>query len=344
MIKQTLFIPLLFLLCISTVFGRDVNDFACIDSLIYSKSEKPFNGIVLISQNGQIIYSNRQGYSDIENKIILQDDSQFVIGSISKQITAVMILQEYEKGKIKLHESIKTYLPELTQGWADSVTIHDLLCHTHGVVDLDKPSLFPVGERFAYSQIGYELLSNIVEKVNKDNFADLSLKLFNKIGMYNTFHPDSKMYKHLVKSYYEDKYGNIVLETDKTKYVPAGGFISTAHDLFIWNDYLYNGKLLWEETFDLMITKQPNAVRDHPIFGITHYGYGITVDTSGRVTQLGQTGYAPSSVCMNFYFPEFKVGVIVLENITYDIDNIKKTFSYHTHILNTVRNILIKNN
>lgn len=342
MFKQILFILLVSLFSISSVFGQKVDDFARIDSLIYAQSTKPFNGVILISQDGEIVYFNKQGYSDLEKKTALKDDSQFVIGSISKQITAVLVLQEYEKGHIKLHEPIKTYLPELTQGWADSVTVHDLLCHTHGIVDFSKPSLFPVGEQYLYSQIGYEILSNIVERINNDSFANLSLKLFSEIGMNNTFHPDSRYYNDLVKSYYEDADGSFILESDKIKYVPAGGFISTAKDLLIWNNYLYNGKLIRKETFELMTTKQPNAVRDHPIFGKTSYGYGLTVDTNDDIIQLGQTGYAPSSVCMDFYFPESKVGVIVLENIAYDTENIKKTFSYHTSILNIVRDDLIK--
>ncbi|PXV62806.1 CubicO group peptidase (beta-lactamase class C family) [Dysgonomonas alginatilytica] len=326
----------------SSVFGQKSNDFTRIDSLIHAESQKPFNGVILISQNGKTAYFKKQGYSDLEKKTVLKDDSQFVIGSVSKQITAVMILQEYEKGHIQLHEPIKAYLPELTQGWADSVTVHDLLCHTHGVVDFNKLSLFPAGSQYLYSQIGYEILSDIVERINNDSFANLSLKLFRKIGMNNTFHPESKYYKDLVKSYNEDENGVLIPETEKTKYAPAGGFISTANDLLTWNDYLYNGKLLQQSTFDLMTTKQPNAVRNHPIFGETSYGYGITVDTNNDIQQLGQTGYVPGSVCMSFYFPESKVGVIVLENIAYDADNIKETFFYHTAILNMVRDNLSK--
>lgn len=280
MSKQIIVALLILFFSVSGVFGKRTYDFERIDSLIKVKSQKPFNGVILISQNGKIVYSNKKGYSDLEKKTLLKDDSQFVIGSISKQITAVLVLQEYEKGRLKLHEPVRTYLPDLTQGWADSVTVHDLLSHTHGVVDFNKPSLFSVGEHYLYSQIGYEILANIIEKINNDSFANLSLKLFRKIGMNNTFHPESNYYKHLVKSYYEDADGNLILETDKVKYPPAGGFISTAHDLLIWNDCLYNGKLLQKSTFDLMTTKQPNAVRDHPIFGQTSYGYGITVDTN----------------------------------------------------------------
>jgi len=84
-------------------------------------------------------------------------------------------------------------------------------------------------------------------------------------------------------------------------------------------------------------TKQQGAVRDHPIFGVTEYGYGITIDTKENILQFGQTGFAPGFVSMNFYFPEAKFSVIVLENIAYDTDNLEKTFYYHTKILKIVR-------
>lgn len=334
---------LFWLLSISLLVGQNC-PYVSIDSLINKKSIRPFNGVILIHRKGKVVYSSQKGYSDIEKKIALSDNDRFVIGSVSKQITAVMILKEFEKGRVELDKPIKNYLPELTQGWADSVTIHDLLCHTHGIVDMNKPSVFPNGEKFLYSQIGYKLLADILEHLNHKSFLDQSDSLFRSVGMNNTFHPDSKSSLNLVKSYREDN-GSIVEEKENTKdvIVAAGGFISTVQDLFIWNEALFGDKLLRKETLDLMVTKQSNAVRNHPIFGQLHYGGGITVDTSENLIQLGQTGYIPGFVSMDFYFPEYETGVIVLENIDYDTDNIKKTFFYHTCILDLVRNSLIEN-
>jgi len=185
-----------------------------IDNLISATMEKPFNGIILISQNGKTKYSKIQGYSDIEKKRVLKFDDQFVIGSISKQFTAVLALQELDKGHLDLSTPIHKYLPELTQHWADTVTIHHLLTHTHGIVHLDKPTTFKVGTQFSYSQIGYDLLAKIVEKTSGKTFAELSKNLFEKCGMKNTFHPDSKGYKNLVKGYTEEENGKIEFETE----------------------------------------------------------------------------------------------------------------------------------
>ena len=147
---------LFWLLSISLLVGQNC-PYVSIDSLINKKSIRPFNGVILVHRKGKVVYSSQKGYSDIEKKIALSDNDRFVIGSVSKQITAVMILKEFEKGRVELDKPIKNYLPELTQGWADSVTIHDLLCHTHGIVDMNKPSVFPNGENFCIlkSDISY---------------------------------------------------------------------------------------------------------------------------------------------------------------------------------------------
>ncbi|MNF85940.1 beta-lactam binding protein AmpH [compost metagenome] len=209
----------------------------------------------------------------------------------------------------------------------------------HGIVQLDEPTTFKVGTQYSYSQIGYDLLAKIVAKTSGKTFAELSKNLFKECGMKNTFHPDQKEYKNLVKGYTENENGKIEFETKTFQnYVAAGSFISTAEDLSIWNKTFYSGKLLKGETMKMLETKQKGAVRNHPIFGITEYGYGITVDTKDSILQYGQTGFAPGFVSMNYYFPKNQTSVIVLENIAYDTDDLKKTFYYHTEILKIIRN------
>ncbi|MFD2033157.1 serine hydrolase domain-containing protein [Belliella marina] len=336
--KYILFL-IVFLTTIISTFGQQKNIEKQIDSLISIKNAKPFNGIILISQKGKIKYLKLDGYSDIDKEKVLKLNDQFVIGSISKQFTAVLVLGEFDKGNIDLFKPIHKYLPELTQSWTDTVTVHHLLTHMHGISQLDKPTAFKVGSQYSYSQIGYDLLAKIVERTSGKSFAELSEGLFKECGMENTFHPDDKNYKDLVKGYTENENGKIELETETFQnYVAAGSFISTVSDLNKWNSLFYNGKLLKKKTMKLLKTKQKGAIRNHPIFGVTEYGYGITVDTKENIVQYGQTGFAPGFVSMNFYFPRTKTTVVVLENIAYDTDDLKKTFYYHTEILKIVRN------
>lgn len=338
-----IFFILIFLKATIVTFGQQNNVEKQIDSLISTKTTKPFNGVILISQKGKTKYTKIFGYSDIDKKEPLKLNNQFVIGSISKQFTAVLALREFDKGNIELFVPIRQYLPELTQSWADTVTIHHLLTHMHGITRLDKPTTFKVGTQYSYSQIGYDLLSKIVERTSGKSFAELSKNLFEECGMKNTFHPDIKGYNNLAKGYTENENGKIEFETETFQnYAAAGSFISTVEDLNIWNNCFYSGKLLKRKTMKMVETKQNGAVRDHPIFGITEYGYGITVDTKENILQFGQTGFAPGFISMNFYFPKTKTSVNILENVAYETDDLKKTFYYHTEILKIIRNEIKK--
>ena len=309
-----------------------------IDSLLAVKSSKPFNGIVLVGKNDTIQFSKVVGYSDFSTSKLLSIKDQFVIGSISKQFTVALVLQEYEKGNIQLDVPISVYLPDLYKSWKDSVTIHQLLTHTHGITSANEQLEFIPGTQFHYSQIGYDLLAKIIEKTSKKSFVNLSKELFDKCHMKSTFHPDNIEYKNLVTSYTEQENGEIEIETKSFQNFPAAGsFVSTAEDLLLWNNCFYGGKILKQATLDLLTTIQKGAVRDHPIFRETKYGYGITITNTNDVVQYGQTGFAPGFVSMNYYFPESKISVVVLENVAYDTNDLKKTFYYQVEILRLIK-------
>ncbi len=300
---------------------------------------KPFNGNILISEKGKIQYHKSFGFSNLEEKKLLQLNDQFVVGSISKQFTAVLVLREYDKGRLDLFIPIRNYLPELTQKWADTVNVHHLLTHMHGIVSYDQPTKFTPGTQYAYSQIGYDVLAKIAEKSSGKTFATLSKELFDQCKMMQTFHPDIRSYQNLVNGYTENEENDLELENATFENYPAAGsFVSTSSDLYRWNTLFYGGKLLQKSTMKMLLTKQKGAIRNHPIFGTTEYGYGITIDTKGDKTQLGQTGFAPGFASMNFYFPKSKTSVIVLQNIVYDSDDLKKTFKNHIKVLEFIQN------
>jgi len=93
-----------------------------IDSILVNHQ---FNGVLLITKENQTIYQKAIGFRDLEHKISLKIDDQFYIGSISKQITAILILQEVEKGRISLDAKISDYLKQINQPWAKEITIQD---------------------------------------------------------------------------------------------------------------------------------------------------------------------------------------------------------------------------
>lgn len=329
--KYKLLFILLVLNCLLFAQNEKVNN--AVDSLLKNKTTTLFNGIIYCVSDENVLLSEVQGFSDFTAKSPLKLTDQFVIGSISKQFTAALILKEYERNNVQLHVPIRWYMPELKQKWADSVTIHQLLTHTHGIVDLDKPSIFPAGTQFNYSQIGYDLLAKIAERATGKKLEILSKELFDKCGMINTLHPASEGIKSLAIGYTE-KNEQIEIDINSFQNYPAAGsFISTVEDLARWNACLHGGKVLKKKTLKLMQTPQPGAVRNHPLFGETFYGYGITVAVENEQLRFGQTGFAPGFVSMNYYFPQTKTSLIMLSNVVYGGDDLKKAFEYHLKVL-----------
>lgn len=308
--------------------------------LASKKSGYSFSGMVLIKQAEQTLYEFHGSGDNHTTPTMFTDTSQFVIGSISKQCTGVLVLREMEQGRLNLFAPIRTYLPELTQSWADTVNAHHLLTHTHGITKLSAPTLFPPGTQFSYSQIGYELLARIVAKTSGKSFAECVHDLFRLCGMRHSFHPAVKQYTQLVQGYTGDSTGAFIAETSSLENYPAAGaLISTAQDLVRWNEALYSGKLLSSGTMHLLTTTKPNAIRQHPLFGKTEYSYGITIDNRDSVLQLGNTGFAPGFASMNFYFPATRISIVILSNVdccSYRND-LASVFAYHTAIQQAVR-------
>lgn len=342
--KKTGWLLIVFLLGINSSAKAQQPWQESIDSFITAPSSTPFNGIIHITRRGTTLYSKLQGWSNMEAHKKLKKSNQFIIGSISKQITAVLVLREYDLGHLQLNDPIGKYLPHITQPWAGEVTIHHLLCHMHGIEDINRPLMFQPGAEFNYGQanLGYLLLSKIIEKTAGKSFAEVCADLFKKCGMNHTFHPDIKKYKQLVNGYTEQENNSLAFEPNSFQNAPgAGGFISTADDLVKWNQQLHGGKLLQPDTYRLMTTRQPGAVRNHPLFGTTYYGYGITTSSINGLLQLGQTGFAPGFVSLNFYFPASQTSLILLENIAYQTQDLTKTFYYHLQVFQIVKTQLL---
>lgn len=318
------------ILCSCNTVPSATDTFAAeIDALI---THSDFNGVVLIQQNGLPVYSIAQGVSDLSSQTPLVLEDQFVIGSISKQITAVMVLRAMEQGRLRLEDSIDLFLPDLPQSWKAAITIHHLLTHTHGITATDQPLAFEPGSQFQYSQLGYGLLAEILEQVYAESFESLSMAFFREQGLLHSFHPASDGYDRLVKGYEEDESAEFIFsENSLYNYAAAGSLISTATDLAAWNEALYGGKLITQASLALMKTRY--ATRIHPIFDTVEYGYGLLFKEGEENLQIGALGYAPGFVSASYYYPRSGLNVIVLENVAKSLDNFTETFRIHTLIM-----------
>ena len=304
-----------------------------IDSIIEGGN---FNGVIRIVKADSLIYQKCKGYSDFNKNEILKSDDHFVIGSISKQITAVLILQFYERDQLTLSDTIGQYLTDVGKEWKSRITIHQLLTHTHGITSLSNELENEPGTKFNYSQIGYDLLAKILEKITGTTFQEITTSFFKKYDLNNTFHPNS-LGEKVVFGY--EKIDSLLLKMENSteNYVAAGSIISNVDDLIRWNYLLHSNQLLKKETFKLM--KSRYATRVHPIFGEIEYGYGLLFKQNENNVQIGALGYAPGFVSCCYYFPESNYNVVILENVAQDIPDFKRSFNTQVQVLEFIKNV-----
>jgi CubicO group peptidase (beta-lactamase class C family) len=333
-------LSLIFLLSNCNSFAQKKDNLTTeIDSLIKVSNPK-FNGTILITENGKTVYSKAEGFANFETKKPLTINTQFEIMSNSKQVAAVLILLEVEKGKINLQDPIKKYLPEMTQSWLDSITVHQLLNHTHGIIDLQKPLAFKPGSDFKYGNISFNLLGKIVEFASKKRYTEVANALFKKLKMKNTFVYSESKTQNLATGYINKKgtFDPIKGSQINDESLGADGIISTVNDLAIWNNNLHKGKILKPETYKLMTNY--NVLNQHNVFGKekTGYGYGIRIVDKEPIKYIGHTGLGDGFSSVNLYFPEKDISLIVLENQMSD----NPDFFYFSEI--KIKGILLKSN
>ncbi|WP_343707213.1 serine hydrolase domain-containing protein [Flavobacterium sp.] len=312
--KISLLLVLIFTSCNSSAQKKE--DYKkSIDSILQNSNPK-FNGAILISQNGKTLYSKVEGLSNFETKKPLQMDTQFEIMSNSKLIAATLLLLEVEKGKIDLNAPIKKYLPELTQTWADSVTVHQLLNHSHGIVDLQKPLAFKPGTQYKYGNLSFNLVAKIVAFSSKKSYREVAESLFKKLKMNQTFCYSPDKTQNLATGYFNAKNQ---LEPITTRQITdeslgADGIISTVSDLAIWNNNLHKGKILKPESYQLL-TKN-TILSQHNFFGKEKepYGYGIRIIEEENIKYLGHTGLGDGFSSVNLYFPESDISFVAMDN------------------------------
>lgn len=314
--KKTIF-ALFILFLSSPLFSQKKSNYTHrIDSIMTASSPLTFNGVVLVSQKGKIQYLKANGYRDFEKKIPLKADDQFEIMSNSKQITAVLVLQAAEQGKLNLKTPIKKYLPSLTQSWADTVTVHHLLNHTHGITDTDKPAAFKAGSQFKYGNLSYMLLGEILKSTTGKDFTELAQSLFKKLKMDKSFIYNVKNNQSLVPGYRSDdnQFEKVKESFLNQEIAPAAGVISTVQDLAKWDEALFKGKLLSPEFQKLMLT--PSTTAQHNVFGKESMGFGYNVRfiKEAGLDYYGVTGLGDGFTCLNVYFPSTDTSLIILEN------------------------------
>jgi CubicO group peptidase (beta-lactamase class C family) len=313
-----------------------------IDELVarYAKY-RYMNGAILVAEHGKVIYKKGIGDADMERHTPNTPQTKFGIASITKQFTAVLVLQQVAEGRIRLDAKVSDYLPWYRKDTGERMTIEQVLHHTSGLPpDFDSPEFSQSeaasrhyepqafaekycqqerasepGTKWDYSNCGYDLLGLILERVTGKSFGELLReRLLDPLGMKDSGMDRNDLaqlggalgyLRHAGPRYtpgpYEDR-GHIFV---------AGAMYSTVEDLFRWNQALSEDGVL------------PKDIRDQ-VFkpGMNNWAYGwfvtkIPPDEPGAGSTMAEMrGDLPG----NYFswvlrYPEYGDVIVVLRNV-----------------------------
>jgi D-alanyl-D-alanine carboxypeptidase len=223
------------------------------------------SGYVVVARHGVPIFQRAFGLADRARGIAPTPSTRFRIGSVTKQMTAVAVLQLVEAGKLGLGDPFRDFVPEWPAARGDGISIEHLLAHTSGLPNFteepdnptwsatrrtnaeliarmkDRPALFAPGTSFRYSNTNYYLLATILERLSGLTYdAYLRAHLFGPAGMSHSsategddFDGGSDADATGYKVGHDD---TLVPAAPVHLSVPfgAGGVRSCAHDLILW--------------------------------------------------------------------------------------------------------------
>ena len=289
----------------------------------------------LVAKNGRIVYKKAFGMADLELAVPMQTDHIFRIGSITKQFTAVAILQIMEQGKLDLQDEITKFIPGYpVQG--NKITIEHLLTHTSGIksytgmpdygdmmsrdvtpeemIDYFKnePMEFAPGTAFRYNNSGYFLLGYIIEKITGQAYAEyLEENIFRPLGMTSSMYADDRIILRNRAGAYSmgDEGFENAHPVSMTQPYAAGSILSTVEDLFKWHQAIHAHQLVTKATLDKAFSRYRLTDGKE-----TDYGYGWFLGYVQESPAIEHGGGIPGFSTMAIYVPGEDVFVAVFAN------------------------------
>jgi CubicO group peptidase (beta-lactamase class C family) len=275
-----------------------------------------FDGAVLVAENGQVVYKGAFGLANREWNIPNAPDTKFMIGSISKPLTAMLTLVQAQKGLIGLDKTVADYLPAFSGKPAGIATIRQLLSHTSGIPNyditkdffprisrqyferddymklyMDSALAFTPGSKYNYSSWGYFTLGHILEKVTGKSYAQLMKEdIYEKLGMNNSgsyYHTQVVSKRATGYDYSPGGYTSSDFR-DQSNTMGTGDIYATVEDLFKFHLGITNYSLINKELTDAMLT--PGIKPADYGFGWFNKSFKYTSTDSVRVNfHLGMT-------------------------------------------------------
>ncbi len=289
----------------------DASNEQAIDSYIESISKKhPYMGSILLAKDGKLLVSKGYGLADIGKGVPNSSKTRFIICSITKQFTALAIMQLQEKGLLDVNDTLSKFLPDFPRG--EEITIHQLLCHTSGLseepikavyksrIAKDRNNTtdeyislfkriklnFEPGTGYEYSNPGYDLLGVIIEKVSGMSFENyISKYILKPLDMMDSGYSKGQGSEENHAIGY--RYGSTLQPTGYFDGYASGGLYSTVEDLYRWDRALYTDIILSKDSIELMY--KPYA--SDPQSGYK-YGYGFMLRSiAGHKSVMHTGGY-----------------------------------------------------
>ena len=296
-------------------------------------TQNGFMGTALLAREGKPLFVKGYGFANAEWQIPNAADTKFRIGSVTKQFTSMLIMQLREQGKVKLEDSLCTYLQPCPEAWKP-VTIHHLLTHTSGIptytglAEWRKVNMVPhtidqmigffrnlplewkPGEKYAYNNSGYFLLGVVIEKATGKKYEEaLRDMILSPLGMNDTGYDWTSAIIPKRASGYMGAGAQMTnaAPLDMQQPYAAGSLYSTVGDLLKWDQALYTNTLLPEAAKQIMWTPFLN-----------NYAYGWNVrppsDASYGYKWTAHSGGINGFSSMIIRVPDAKLTAIVLCN------------------------------
>lgn len=288
---------------------------------------------VAVVENGTVVFTRGYGTASLAQGRRADTKTRYVIGSISKQFTAAAVMKLVEAGRIGLDDSVATWFPDLTE--ANAVTVRELLTHTSGYHDyfpLDYvrsellvprspveiveryarlPLDFPSGTNWSYTNTGYMLLAQIVERASGRPYCSvIEDEFFRPLGMRDSTCDPRHRGPNLAVNYTRHFLGPW-----RPELLPAyswgegaGSMVSTASDIAKWDVALMSGKVVDRASFSAMTTSAKIGSRD------THYGFGLFVRAHRGVPYYRHGGGVSGFVSDNAIVPSTGAAFVALSN------------------------------
>lgn len=322
-----------------------------IDAYLETNQSKTAPGLsILVRKDGELVYINGSGLANAQTQSKINKGTGFRLASVTKPFTALAVMKLVENGQLDLQNKIVEFIPDAPVAYRD-ITLLQLLTHQSGIPDYindsdtvahlddltsqqfislaiangDDELEFVPGTRGEYSNTGYVILADIIERVSGFSFPEfMHLEFFSPLGMNSSYVVNEHrgmgdLGEDVALSMAQTKDVFVIgreNETFNALIYGSSGIVTTVEDMNLFLQGLNEGLVVTADTLMQMI--QPLSTLDN----IGDYGLGWIIETTrnsnnGKYTSIGDYwhsgGYGGYRTILSIS-PEMGLEVVILSN------------------------------